>query len=122
MELKRWKASIVIHILGIFFGVFFLITGIKKFQGWDWALQSYSEMHHPLWKYYLSATVEVIGGLGMLIPRVRFYSIILLLALIGFISIHPWGDVDVASQVPGYIVALVLIALAVWIRRRTKGE
>jgi uncharacterized membrane protein YphA (DoxX/SURF4 family) len=91
-------------VLGLALGLFFLATGLKKIAGWPWALQSYLQ-HFPSWVYYAGAIGEIAFGLGMLIPKFRFYAAVGLLCEIALLSIH-------GTNVPGVIASTLILGLA----------
>jgi len=106
-----------INIFAILLGLFYAFTGAKKFYGWEAAKQSYL-LFHPLWVYYFSATVEVVCGLGLLVPKARFGSTIGMLAMIAYVAVHPWSAGSLSSKfiVPAIVFTLLLVLLA-WLSR-----
>lgn len=104
--------TVVVNLLGIVLGLFFLFAGARKLYGWEWAKNSYLR-HYPLWVYYVSAVVEVISGIGLIIPipLLRFASALLQLLLIFIVSLHPWHRVETKTLIPAITTTLLLLIL-----------
>jgi uncharacterized membrane protein YphA (DoxX/SURF4 family) len=107
--------TLVVNLLGIVLGLFFLFAGARKLYGWEWAKNSYLK-HHPLWVYYVSAVVEVVSGIGLILPPLRFAAVLLQLLLILCVSIHPWHHVEAKSVLPAVITTFLLLLL-LWLTR-----
>ena len=107
--------TLLVNLLGIVLGIFFLFAGARKLYGWEWAKNSYLE-HHPLWVYYVSAVVEVIAGIGLILPPLRFAAALLQLVLILCVSIRPWRHVKAKAIIlPATSTALLLLLM--WLTR-----
>ncbi len=105
-------------VLGWTLGLFFVLAGVMKLSGWEWAMHSYLQ-HHPLWVFYFSAVVEVTTGVGLIVPRTRFAASVAQLTLIVWVTFFPWHGIDAATVVPAAVTTLLLIALAWLTRPRT---
>jgi hypothetical protein len=104
-----------VNLLGIVLGLFFLFAGARKLYGWEWGKNSYLK-HSPLWIYYVSAVVEVVSGIGLILPPLRFAAALLQLLLILWISIRSWRYIKVKSVLlPATTVLLLLLLL--WLTR-----
>lgn len=104
-----------VNLLGIVLGLFFLFAGARKLYGWEWAKNSYLK-HSPLWIYYVSAIVEVVSGIGLILPPLRFAATLSLLLLILWISIRSRRHIKVKSLLlPATTVLLLLLLL--WLTR-----
>jgi uncharacterized membrane protein YphA (DoxX/SURF4 family) len=105
--------TLVVNLLGIVLGLFFLFAGARKLYGWEWAKNSYLK-HHPLWVYYVSAVVEVVSGIGLILPPVRFVAALLQLLLILCVSIRSWHHIKVKSvMLP--VTTVLLLLLLLWL-------
>ncbi|GCF08658.1 hypothetical protein [Dictyobacter arantiisoli] len=109
------KAPLVVNLLGIVLGILFLFAGARKLYGWEWGKNSYLQ-YHPLWVYYVSAVVEVVSGIGLILPPLRFVSAILQLLLIFWVAAHPWRHVEV-KVLSLQIATTALLLLLVWLTR-----
>ena len=107
--MSAWLSPV--SVLSSTLGLFFVVAGVRKLSGWEWAKRSYLE-HHPLWVYYCSAVVEVAAGVGLIVPQSRFAAAIGQLALIAWVSCHPWHNVRLATLVAPVVTTSLLIALA----------
>ncbi|GHO56860.1 DoxX family protein [Ktedonobacter robiniae] len=107
--------SLVVNLLGIVLGIFFLFAGARKLYGWEWAKKSYLE-HFPLWVYYVSAVVEVISGIGLILPPLRFAAALLQIVLILCVSLHPWHHVK-AKTIILPVTTTALLLLLMWLAR-----
>ncbi len=104
-----------VNLLGIVLGLFFLFAEAKKLYGWEWGKNSYLK-HSPLWIYYVSAVVEVVSGIGLILPPLRFAAALLQLLLILWISIRSWRHIKGKSVLlPATTVLLLLLLL--WLTR-----
>lgn len=106
---------LAVNLLGIILGVFFLFAGARKLYGWEWGKKSYLE-HFPLWVYYVSAIVEVVSGIGLILPTLRFAAALLQILLILCVSIHPWHHVTIKKVILPVTTTLLLLLL-VWLTR-----
>lgn len=105
-------------VLGTILGIFFFLPGILKLVGnnlpfWRWARQSYLRVY-PVWIYYLSGVVEVVGGIGLLIPGLRFYAAIVMAILFVCLAIRPLKNTTLKS-VTMTIVSLALMGLMMFL-------
>jgi hypothetical protein len=104
-----------VNLLGIVLGLFFLFAGARKLYGWEWGKNSYLK-HSPLWIYYVSAVVEVVSGIGLILPPLRFAAALLQLLLILWISIRSWRHIKVKSVLLPVTMTLLLLLL-LWLTR-----
>ena len=104
-----------VNLLGIVLGIFFLFAGVKKLYGWEWGKKSYLK-HSPIWIYYVSAVVEVVSGIGLILPPLRFAAALLQLLLILWISIRSWRHIKVKRVILPVTTTLLLLLL-LWLTR-----
>ncbi|MBW8815301.1 MAG: DoxX family protein [Caulobacterales bacterium] len=106
----------ILLICGIVLGAFFAYTGCRKlFTDWVWAKESYLR-YHPLWVYYASGVIELIAGIGLMIPVARFTSALVLTAMILAVAANSWrGDLKHLLG-PAVIFPAILLVLA-WFSR-----
>lgn len=99
-----------VNLLGIVLGLFFLFAGARKLSGWEWAKNGYLK-HSPLWVYYVSAVVEVVSGIGLILPPLRFAAALLQLLLILWISIRAFHHIKVKNVLLPVTTTLLLLLL-----------
>lgn len=104
-----------VNLLGTVLGLFFLFAGARKLYGWEWGKNSYLK-HSPLWIYYVSAVVEVVSGIGLILPPLRFAAALLQLLLILWISIRSWRHIKVKSVLLP-VTTTILLLLLLWLTR-----
>jgi uncharacterized membrane protein YphA (DoxX/SURF4 family) len=98
-------------------GIVFLTAGARKLYGWEWAMNTYLQFH-PLWVYYFSAVVEVVTGIGLLIPRLRFAAGIGQLLLIAWVTFYPPRGIDPNTIVSAIVTTVLLVTLVLLTRPR----
>ena len=96
----------------------FVASGIKKFLDLPGTVGMFSSLGLPGALAYLIAGGEVLGGIGLLVPRfVRPAALGLVIIMVGAIIMHatkiPGG---LANGVPA-LVLLVLLGVVLWLRR-----
>ncbi|GAB3634880.1 hypothetical protein GCM10027422_04700 [Hymenobacter arcticus] len=96
----------------------FIASGINKFLHSEATVTNFSGMGVPGWFAYLIAGAEVLGGIGLLVPRtVRPAALGLIIIMLGAVFMHatkiPGG---LAKGVPA-IALLVLLFVVLALRR-----
>lgn len=96
----------------------FIASGAKKFTDLSGTVGMFSSMGLPGVLAYLVAGGEVLGGIGLLVPRfTRPAALGLMLIMVGAVVMHatkiPGG---LANGVPA-LVLLALLAVVLWLRR-----
>lgn len=110
--------NIIAWILQGLVGLAFIASGIMKFKDLATTLDNFGKMGFPAWFGYLIAGGELLGGIGLLIPRtVRLAALGLIVIMLGAVWVH-------ATKVPGgiatgmpAIVLLVLLIVIFMLRR-----
>lgn len=110
--------NIVAWVLQVLLGLAFIASGVKKFTDLPGTVGMFSSMGLPGALAYVIASAEVLGGVGLLIPRfVRPAALGLVIVMIGAVVMHatkiPGG---LAKGVPA-IVLLVLLVVVLLLRR-----
>ncbi len=68
-------------------GLFFIMAGGKKLLGQEAQIDSFFRWGYPLWFLYLIGAIELVGGISLLIPQLRFFAILILsVTMIGAFS------------------------------------
>ncbi|MBF9236526.1 DoxX family protein [Hymenobacter sp. BT683] len=110
--------NIIAWILQVLLGLFFIKAGFDKLQGLEGTMKNFSGMGFPGWFGGLIGAAELLGGIGLLIPRtVRLAALGLIVIMIGAVVMH-------ATKIPGglaggipALVALVLLVVLYLLRR-----
>ena len=112
--------NIAAWILQGLLGLAFIASGATKFTDLPGTLGMFSSIGLPGVLAYLVAGGEVLGGIGLLVPRItRPVALGLMLIMAGAVMMHatniPGG---LANGIPA-LVLLALLAVVLWLRRPT---
>jgi len=110
--------NIIAWVLQVLLGLAFIVSGFKKFADLEGTVGMFSGLGLPGALAYVIAGGELLGGIGLLIPRfTRLAAAGLLIIMAGAIIMHatkiPGG---LANGVPA-IVLFVLLLVLIWLRR-----
>ena len=110
--------NIAAWILQVVLGLAFIASGLKKFTDLAGTTSMFSSMGLPAFMVYLVAGGEVLGGVGLLVPRfVRPAALGLMVIMLGAVVMHiakiPGG---LAKGVPA-VVLLLLLGVVFWLRQ-----
>lgn len=110
--------NIITWVLQGLLGLAFIASGIKKFTDLPGTVGMFGSIGLPGVLAYIVAVAEVLGGIGLLVPRfTRPAAIGLLVIMVGAVGMHatriPGG---LANGVPA-LVLLALLAAVLWLRR-----
>lgn len=110
--------NIVAWVLQVLLGLAFIASGFKKFTDLAGTVAMFSGIGLPGALAYVVAGAEVLGGIGLLVPRfTRPAALGLLVVMLGAVVMHatkiPGG---LANGVPA-LVLLVLLAVVFWLRQ-----
>lgn len=102
-------------ILAVLLAFVFLTVGGIKLMGKPIAVQEFAQVGLGQWFRYFTGTLEVIGAVCVLIPKVsRWGALLLILVMIGALVAH----FTVLHTSPlAAVIMLVLAALTAWVRR-----
>jgi putative oxidoreductase len=102
-------------------GIFFIMAGGKKLLGQEAQIDSFFRWGYPLWFLYLIGAIELVGGICLLIPQVRFFAVLVLsVTMVGAFLTHLRAGEMAAVPVP--LVLLVLLLILAWTMRRSPGK
>jgi putative oxidoreductase len=80
---------IILWILQVAAGLAFLAAGGAKLAGAEQMVAMFNKIGVGQWLRYLTGLLEVVGGIGLLIPRVAFYAAaMLVLVMVGAVFTH----------------------------------
>lgn len=99
-------------------GLAFIASGVKKFTDLPGTVGMFNSIGLPGALAYVVAGAEVLGGIGLLVPRfTRLAAMGLVIVMVGAVNMHvakiPGG---LANGVPA-LVLLALLSLVLWLRR-----
>ncbi|MEH6567857.1 MAG: DoxX family protein [Halioglobus sp.] len=107
----------------------FMFGGISHFTNPDFFVSIMPPYvgHHLEW-VYISGVFEIIGAIGILIPRFRVWAgngLILLVLCVSPANIHMWLHPELFPDVPEYalsirLVVQVILLLCIWWCTRTQ--
>ena len=104
--------NIIAWILQGLAALAFIGSGANKFAHLADTVKGFSDMGFPSWFPYLIAGAEVLGGIGLLVPRfTRLAAVGLMIIMVGAVYMH-------TTKIPGGLLpkglpALVLLGLLV---------
>jgi len=105
--MNRFK-SIVVWILRLLLAVLFAIQGIIKLNGSPVWISRFSGWGYPDHFYLAVGVAELLGAIGLLIPRLaKFGALVLAVVMIGATVTH------VVHREPQVMTTLVILALLV---------
>lgn len=98
-------------------GFFFIMAGGKKLLGQEAQIDSFFQWGYPLWFLYLVGAIELVGGICLLIPQVRFFAVLVLsVTMVGaFITHLRVGEME---AIPVPLVLLTFLFILAWTIRR----
>ncbi len=110
--------NIIAWILQVLLGVAFIASGANKLKDLSGTVNMFGSLGLPGALAYVVAIGEVLGGIGLLIPRfTRYAALALLPIMVGAVVMH-------ATKIPGGIgggmpalVLLVLLVVVFFLRR-----
>lgn len=110
--------NIIAWILQGLLALAFIASGGKKFLDLPGTVGMFEQLGLPGALAYVVAASEVLGGIGLLVPRfVRPAALGLIIIMLGAVVMH-------ATKIPGglagglpAIVLLVLLLVVLWLRR-----
>ncbi len=119
MELMRsavaWKTTGV-WTLTVVLAAFFLLAGGLKLRGAPSQIDSFSHWGYALWFLYVIGAVEAAGAIGLLVPRMAVFAVLLLgMTMLGAALTHLVHHEMMAVPIP--LVILGLLAVVGYARR-----
>jgi putative oxidoreductase len=106
---------ITLWILSGLLALVFLGSGGAKLVGAAAMVEMFDKLGRGQWFRYFTGLLEILGGIGLLIPRFAFYAAgLLAVIMVGAIIAH-LTLLGISPAVP--IVLLVLSGIIVWLRK-----
>ena len=113
-EIALWVGSVLVALVMVF-------AGSGKLTASPVMAANFVKWGFPVWFLYFLGAVEVLGGIGLLLPRTRFWAAVgLVPILIGAISTHLTHDDAAHAPLPA--VLLLIVLASAWARRDEKGR
>jgi putative oxidoreductase len=90
--------------ISILLALIFLASGLAKLASLEFELVAFQRWGYPIWFMYLIGTLEVAGGIGLVVQRLSAAAgAALALMMVGAIGTHivhsEWGMLAVASLI-----------------------
>jgi uncharacterized membrane protein len=117
---RRDVKALVAQMIGIGVGLFLGGIGILKLLDFAKFANYYADSGQPRWVFFGSGVIEILAGVGMLVPRTRLYAAWSLLGMIFLICWKPWSVHEMFFLIP-QIVAITLLIVLVWLMSSRRG-
>jgi len=106
--------NIIGWLLSIILGLAFIMAGGTKLSGQAEMVQNFQKWGLSMTIMYFIGVAEILGAIGLFIPRTRFLAVLGLMAvMIGAIGTHVLNG---EQFIPPLVLLILLSALA-WIRK-----
>jgi uncharacterized membrane protein YphA (DoxX/SURF4 family) len=119
MELTRstvaWKAAGT-WTLTVVLAAFFLLAGGLKLRGAPAQIENFAHWGYPEWFLYLIGAIETAGAIGLLVPRLAVFAVLLLGGtMLGAALTHLVHNEMKSVPIP--LVILAVLTVVGYIRR-----
>jgi uncharacterized membrane protein YphA (DoxX/SURF4 family) len=102
-EIATWALTVVL-------AAFFLFAGGHKLSGAQAQVDNFAHWGYAMWFLYLIGAIETVGGLGLLVPRLAVFAVLLLGGtMVGASLTHLVHDEMKAVPVPLVIAGLLAV-------------
>lgn len=109
--------NILAWILAVLLAVVFLPAGGVKLMGARPMVQEFAQIGFGQWFRYFTGILEVIGAIGVLIPKYRFWAALELAVIMACATVINIVLLHVAPQARLTAVLLVIALALAWLRR-----
>ena len=115
MDTTRSLNTVVVWVVDVLVAILFLAVGVPKVFGLETNFFQFASMHgFPDWIRIVVGVCEILGAIGLLIPRVSAYAALALAMLM-----LPAGITQAMSGEPGlYIPVVLFVVLLILAERR----
>lgn len=87
--MSRSPGQIILLILTFLLAIVFLFAGVSKLISYEAHSQSFSQWGFPIWTMYLIGLLEIVGAIGLLIPKFRVpAAMVLSMLMFGALGVH----------------------------------
>jgi putative oxidoreductase len=107
--------TIVVWVLSVLLAALYVFAGTPKIMGAADAVEGFTRFGYPGWFRVLIGVIEVVGGIGLLVPRLAFYAA----GALGAVMIGA-AYTQVTHAVPGVaipITCLIVLSVVAYLRR-----
>jgi putative oxidoreductase len=112
--------TIAIWVICVLLAALFAFAGLPKVMGNPQAVEGFHKGGFPDWFRLFIGAAEILGAIGLLVPRLRFWAASgLLIIMLGAVSTHVRAG-DTPDKVAPAAIALLLLALVAWLTRPRK--
>lgn len=109
--------KIGVWIAAVLPALLFLMTGFMKLSGAAEPIANFARWGYPDWFRLVIGTVEVLGAIGLLIPRISWIAAAVLLCnMLGAVVTHVRAH-DPVTNVIVDVVVMILLAIVIAERR-----
>ncbi|MEW6211827.1 MAG: DoxX family protein [Acidobacteriota bacterium] len=117
--MDKSKKNIALWVIQALLAAFFALQGAMKLGGGEEVVANFQRWGFPDKFYLLIGGLEILGGIGLLIPRTTIYAAAgLVIIMIGAAITHiTHGE---AAMLPMPIIPLLLLAAVAYLRRPSK--
>ena len=110
----KTSTRIISWILAVLLGIFFAYVGMAKLVSVRGMVQEFAQIGLGQWLRYLTGFLEVSGGIGVLIPKVRFWASLQIAAVMLGATIVNLAILHMPG-LAGFTAVLIALLLA-WLR------
>ncbi len=110
---QKKTINIITWVLSSILAILFVLAGVPKIMQMESIIQMFTVWGYPAWFALTIGVVEVIGGISLLIPRISFYSaIMLVIVMVGASYTHiAAGE---SMQVLRPLIFMILLGGVIW--------
>jgi putative oxidoreductase len=116
MRTVRLFGVVVLWLLQILMAAAFALIGVAKFADPAWA-RNFARWGYPDGFYMVIGTLEAVGGLTLLVPRLTSYAAAMLSVIMIAASLTHWLHGEMARVAPPLMYLAVLVVVGVGRRR-----
>jgi len=110
--------NVIAWILQALLAAAFIFSGFNKLNHGPETAKMFGSMGLPAWFAYFIGAAELLGGIGLLVPRtVRLAAAGLIVIMLGAFVMHATVIPGGAAKGMPALVLLVLLGVVVWLRR-----
>ena len=109
--------NILTWVITILLAVVFIGAGVPKLMGVQAMVQAFAQYGFGQWLRYLTGVMEICGGVGVLIPKLRFWGALLIACVMVGATLTNLFIVHAPGTAAFTIVLLAMALTLAWLRR-----
>ena len=113
----KTTANILVWALAVLLAFVFLFAGGAKLLGSRAMIQEFTQIGAGQWLRYVTGVLEILGALGVLVPRYRFWAALQLAAVMAGATAINLFVLHTGSLARLTVVLLLLSLVFAWLRR-----